>query len=679
MRVVQEGEVMDDIKDEKDRKLLSFFRSDPQLKSEVSELLRFWPEKKSVVIDYTTLEKFGTTGLFYADQILKNPKRTSSDFEGALYELLPQPNRDEILRSVVFRFKGLKRKVAIRQIRSIDLKKLVVFDGVTRMVSQVTPKIDVAIYRCQACGNPVRVPQRSTKLEPPIEGICSNCSERARWRIDLEASTYINSQRVTVQEFQEGLRATEQPYTIDVEILDELCGVVNAGSRVTLTGIPRVVEKGTKDLSVETIIEANWIEMGEQSFTDMAISDEEIAAIIELSKSDNLLDKVASSIAPAIYGHKLVKSAIALQLFGGVTRYKKATRIRGDIHVLLLGDPGIAKSQLLDYVSIVSPRGVRASGGQSTNAGLTCAAKQDPDGNWQLEGGALVLADGGNCCIDEFDKMNKEDRAAIHNAMEKQQLDVNKAGLSATLMTRCSLTCAANPKSGRWDLFKNVPDQIDLPPTLLSRFDLIFIMRDEPNADLDSRIASHILDESPVDEDGLEPDFLRKYIAYAKKNFNPVRTRECNAKIHEFYMGLRGQGTEGAIPITPRKLEDCKRLAEASARLRLSNEAIESDADVAIALVSACLRSVAFDQRTGKFDMDKILCGVSASQRAHMSIINDHLKAVGATVPEKAIKASDLYLALGERLGKAEIDVAIEKLQQNAVIIVGPDRRMRLI
>jgi replicative DNA helicase Mcm len=643
------------------------------MKKELSDLWRFYPEKKSILIDMRELAKFGTTGIYYVDKLLNKPKLTVADFETCLYDLTTAERREELVRNVTFRFKNLPRRVPIRQIRSADLNKLIAFDGVIRMVGQVKPKILTAVFKCQNCGEPVRLPQRTTKMEYPTEGICTHCGERAKWQLDLEGSRYVNSQRVVVQEFQEGLRSAEQPYTIEVELLEDLCGIVNAGSRATLSGTPRVVEKDKKSLSVDTILEGNWVDLGEQSFTDMVITDAEEAEIRELASKSDILHRVASSIAPSIYGHETVKSAIALQLFGGIERIRGKNRTRGDIHCLLLGDPGIAKSQMLDFVAATSPRGVSASGGQSTNAGLTCAAKQDGAGDWMLEGGALVLADGGHCCIDEFDKMSKDDRAAIHKAMEQQKLDVNKAGLNATLMTRCSILAAANPKSGRWDPYGNISEQIDLPPSLLSRFDLIFIMRDVPENELDEKIASHILEGEDI-VDGIEPDLLRKYIAVAKRSVSPVRSKEANDEIKQFYLRLRGLNRDGTVPITPRKLEDLKRLTEASARMRLRETADVEDAKVAVRLVDACLREVAYDVKTGKYDIDRVISNVSGKQRADVAIVHGAMKIYG-----QPMTMASIYNACADKLNKEQVDTAIEKMQLNAMVSVGPDKLVKLV
>ena len=651
-------------------KLEQFFKLDPQRK-EIAELFRLFPHKKSIIIDFLELQKFGKTGLYYCDHLLSRPKRILSDFEAVLHDIAPPKIRDDLLRVVTFRFRNVPRKVPIRALRSTDLNHLIAIDGITRMVGQVKPKISTAIFRCSNCPHTVRVVQRTTKLEYPQETMCSQCGERAKWTIDLEVSRYTNSQKLMMQEFQDGLKATEQPYMIDVEVLEDMCGLVNAGARVTITGIPRVIEKKRGDLGVDLIIETNWVELGEQSFSDMEVTSQEEDQIRAIVADGNVLEKVAASIAPSIYGHNVVKQAIALQMFGGVSRERKKNRTRGDIHILLLGDPGIAKSQLLDFAAAVSPRGVSASGGQATNAGLTCAAKQSSDNDWMLEGGALVLADGGICCIDEFDKMNKDDRASIHKAMEQQKLDVNKAGLNATLMTRCSVLAAANPKSGRWDPYGNIGEQIDLPPSLLSRFDLIFIMRDVPEKDADSRIARHILGGYDV-ENGIEPELFQKFVALARRTVKPKLDSDGDAMIHDYYLRLRNMNSDGTVPITPRKIEDLKRLSEASARVNLREVATVADAAVAIRIVDACLRDVAVDPRTGKYDIDRVISNVSGAQRKDMAIVQSALKAKGS------MTVTDLYLACTE-LNKEQIDRAIEKMQENVMVAVTRDKMVMLV
>ena len=654
--------------------MMRFLRNCP----DYHKVVQHYPHQLSIVIDYKELQKCGHIGLKMADRLKTDPKYTVACLENAFFEVARSTIGDElankILREVKFRFVNLPWKKPIRMVRANDVNCFLAFEGICRMVSAVKPKITTAVFRCKHCGNTVRVPQRTRILEYPEAAECSHCNSSTKWVHDVSLDTLANVQFVTIQEFHEGLKASEQPHSIGVELLDDLCGVVNAGYRTTINGVLRVIEGKGRSLVVNTVVEANMIELGDQTFTDIQIGDEDIETIKLLSKLPNIHEILAASIAPSIYGHDLVKTALVLQLFGGVTRIEKSSRIRGDIHMLLLGDPGIAKSQMLDYISLVSPRGVKASGGQSSSVGLTCAAKQDANGEWTLEGGALVLADGGLCAIDEFDKMEKEDRAAIHGAMEQQKIDVNKAGMNATLMTRCSILAAANPKSGRWDMFKNLSEQVELPPSLLSRFDLIFILRDIPNGLTDDKIADHILEGAGTSGDAVPLELLRKYIAYARREVQPKRNKEANTIIKEFYLKLRGMGKDGTVPITPRKLEDLKRLTEASARVRLSPVAEELDAKIAVQLVDACLRDVAYDAKSGVWDIDRVICNTSSAQRSHIALVKDALTGYGRPMP-----LADLYLAVINHLTKSEVDSSVERMQMNCWVTVSRTGEVKIL
>ena len=312
-------------------------------------------------------------------------------------------------------------------------------------------------------------------------------------------SKFVDSQKLRIQESPEGLRGGEQPQTLDVDVTDDLSGKVSPGDRVIINGILRSMQrivKGEKSTVFDIFLECNSIEIAEKEFEEVEIDEKAEDEIRTLSKDPMIYRMITHSIAPTIYGSEDVKQAIALQLFGGIAKeMPDGTHLRGDIHVLLIGDPGIAKSQLLRYVVKLSPRAIYTSGQSSTAAGLTATAVKDEfgEGRWTLEAGALVLADMGVAAVDEMDKMEKGDRSALHEAMEQQSISVAKAGITATLKSRCALLGAANPKYGRFDMFGDISDQINMPPSLLSRFDLIFIMTDQPEQKRDLAIAEHIL------------------------------------------------------------------------------------------------------------------------------------------------------------------------------------------
>jgi replicative DNA helicase Mcm len=427
------------------------------------------------------------------------------------------------------------------------------------------------------------------------------------------------------------------------------------------------VIKGEKSTVFDIFLECNSIEIAEKEFEEVEIDEKAEDEIRKLSTDPMIYRMITHSIAPTIYGSEDVKQAIALQLFGGIAKeMPDGSRLRGDIHVLLIGDPGIAKSQLLRYVVKLSPRAIYTSGQSSTAAGLTATAVKDEfgEGRWTLEAGALVLADMGVAAVDEMDKMEKGDRSALHEAMEQQSISVAKAGITATLKSRCALLGAANPKYGRFDMFGDISDQINMPPSLLSRFDLIFIMTDQPEQKRDLAIAEHILKahstgeliaqhkKSPIpgvtDEyileqlkpvmPDIEPSLFRKYVAYAKRSCFPMLSPEAKDALVNYYLKLRGIAEPNKpVPVTARQLEALVRLAEASARIRLSDAIELGDAERVIHIVDACLRQIAYDARTGTFDIDKIVTGISKEKRDIVRVIKDAIRDIGGEGRRAAI------------------------------------------
>jgi replicative DNA helicase Mcm len=434
--------------------------------------------------------------------------------------------------------------------------------------------------------------------------------------------------------------------------------------------------------------------MMEQEFEEIDIKAEDERLIRELASDPLIYEKVRRSIAPSIYGYEEVKEALGLQLFSGVSKgLPDGTRIRGDIHILLVGDPGIAKSQLLRYISKLSPRGIYTSGKSSTSAGLTATAVKDElgDGRWTIEAGALVLADKGIACIDEMDKMRSEDRSALHEAMEQQTISVAKAGVMATLKSRCALLAAANPKFGRFDKFEGIAQQINLSPALMSRFDLIFVLTDEPSDARDSMIAHHIGQTTYAGEiasrgdrsreeleavmevirPAIEPELLRKYIAYARKNVFPVLTPEARGRLEGYYVSLRKQGQDSnkPVPVTARQLEALFRLSESSARLRLSDEITGGDAERVIRIVDSCLQQVGIDPETGLLDADVLAVGISKSTRDKTRLMIDLVREIasehqGPAPVEAVLERAETKLGI-ERHKAEEI---IKRLRTNGEI-----------
>ncbi|MBP1928054.1 replicative DNA helicase Mcm [Methanolinea mesophila] len=625
-------------------------------KKQMSEISREFPYKRSLMIDYREVESYGRTGVRMADELLENPGKVIEDVKNAIrnHQLIKAKD-GKTPRGVNIRFINLPKKLQVRDIRSDHINTFLSVEGILRKTTEVRPRVVEAHFRCPG-GHITIKDQGYGKFKEPDGCATDGCTFKKLEMIPRR-SRFVDSQKLRIQESPEGLRGGEQPQTLDVDVTDDLTGKVAPGDRVIINGILRSMQRithGEKSTIFDIYLECNSIEVAEKEFEEVSIDDKDEEEILALSRDPNVYRKITHSIAPTIYGNVDVKEAIALQLFGGIPKeMPDGSHLRGDIHVLLIGDPGIAKSQLLRYVVKLSPRAIYTSGQSATSAGLTATAVKDEfgDGRWTLEAGALVLADMGVAAVDEMDKMQKEDRSALHEAMEQQSISVAKAGITATLKSRCALLGAANPKYGRFDDYAPIGEQINMPASLLSRFDLIFIMSDKPDHKLDNAIAEHILkahsigeiiaqhqknpipgvdDEyireqlKPVTPD-IEPSLFRKYVAYAKRTCFPRLSDAARESLISYYMKLRdlASGSNKPVPVTARQLEALVRLAEASARIRLSSCIELDDAERVVKIVDTCLRQVAYDAKTGSFDIDKVVTGYSKGKRDLIRMIKE--------------------------------------------------------
>lgn len=659
---------------------------------ELLELADSYPLRRSLSIKFPDVDRYDPE---FADELLERPEPLLEAAETALLEIdLPI---DVVLEKAHFRIVGLPRRYKTSELRSDHISRLIALEGLVRTVTEVRPKVVSAAFECQRCGHLFYKEQTTSKFQEPYDCPNDACDRRGPFKLLLDRSRFVDAQNVRVQESPEELRGGEQPQTLDVQLEDDLSGIIYPGDRVVINGVLRSYQRTTqtgKSTYFDLFLEGNSVEMMEQEFEEIDIKPEDERLIRELASDPLIYDKVRRSIAPSIYGYEEVKEALGLQLFSGVSKgLPDGTRIRGDIHILLVGDPGIAKSQLLRYISKLSPRGIYTSGKSSTSAGLTATAVKDElgDGRWTIEAGALVLADKGIACIDEMDKMRSEDRSALHEAMEQQTISVAKAGVMATLKSRCALLAAANPKFGRFDKFEGIAQQINLSPALMSRFDLIFVLTDEPSDARDSMIAHHIGQTTYAGEiasrgdrsreeleavmevirPAIEPEVLRKYIAYARKNVFPVLTPEARGRLEGYYVSLRKQGQDSnkPVPVTARQLEALFRLSESSARLRLSDEITGGDAERVIRIVDSCLQQVGIDPETGLLDADVLAVGISKSTRDKTRLMIDLVREIasehqGPAPVEAVLERAETKLGI-ERHKAEEI---IKRLRTNGEI-----------
>ena len=637
--------------------------SSTRCKDEVFAVLDMFPEEKSVVVDYNELEMFDPDS---ADLLIEKPDETLEAATKSIVNIDPQRKNAKLN----VRFKNVRNNIPLRFLRSEFIGKFIAVDGIVRKTDEIHPRIMSAVFECRSCMRMHEVEQKSNIIHEPA--VCQECGGRS-FRLVQDESRYMDTQTVKLQEPLENLSGGDQPRQINIILEDDLVDTLAPGDKVRITGTLKT-QRDERTKRFNNFIYGNYIEPLEQEFEELHIDEEDEEKIIELAKSPDIYQKIIESTAPSIRGYFEVKEAIAFQLFGGTAKVlEDKTHIRGDMHILIVGDPGIGKSQILKYVSKLAPRGIYTSGKGTSGVGLTAAAVRDDLGGWSLEAGALVLGDKGNVCVDELDKMREEDRSAIHEALEQQTISIAKAGIMATLNSRCSVLAAANPKFGRFDRYKSIAEQIDLPSPILSRFDLIFIIEDKPNAERDHDLAGHIL---KIHQDStipyvIEPELMRKYIAYARKSVQPTLTKEAAEVLQDFYVTMRSGAIdeESPVPITARQLEALVRLAEASARIRLSNEVLKEDAQRAIKLQEDCMKQVGYDPDTGKVDIDKVEGRTSKSERDKINIIIDVIKELSDEYEGSAPK-NIVYAELADKynVGEEKVDEVINMLKSKGVI-----------
>ena len=815
-----------------------------------------------VKLNFSQLAEFSPV---LSDNMIQVPEDSLAIMETALGEL-------GLVENPRIRLEELPRTsyIKVRDIRAKHLDQLLWIDGIVRQASDVRPQVVNAKFECPNCGAILSVLQIDRKFREP-----SRCSCGWKSNFKILSKEMVDAQRLVIEESPDALEGGEQPRRINVFLKEDLVdpkmeGKTTPGSRVSIYGIlkevPVPLQTGAISTRFDIAVEANNAISGEEGFEDLDISEEDIRQIQELAVDPNLYERLSKSIAPSIYGFDKIKEAVLLQLFGGVKKKKSDVGFtRGDIHVLLVGDPGVAKSVLLKYISIIAPKGRYVSGKAATAAGLTAAVVKDEFlRGWSLEAGAMVLSNKGTVCIDEIEKMSEQDRSTMHEAMEQQcylpdfeimfvdgskkkigtfvdylieknadkveqgvnceilsldenneilttdfesiypagiknvsrhiapdkfvriilsngrevtvtpehpcwavkdgrittvaaknlkegeffpvpvglitgenikvvsdiyqdglqlqqikkssgrigwikvqsvniirnpglkwvydimiepthsfisngmilhnSVTISKANIQATLRAETTVLAAGNPKLGRFDPYTPIPNQIDISPALLSRFDVIFIIRDLPNKIQDAAIAKHVLEEhqQEVIRDVVEPKLFRKYVAYAKQKVKPKLTNEAVEEIKEFYIRLRNQPGRAdselkPIPITARQLEGIVRLAEAHAKMRLNLEVTREDAKKAIELVKFSLMQVGYDEETKSFDVDRMTTGITTSKRGKILLVRETIAQLESRLG-KLIPSEELERALEGKITALELDEALMQLSKSGDI-----------
>ena len=605
---------------------------------------------KYIVIDYNDL----VANFDIESKFNENPDEILNAFARAIKEILQErfPKYAEKIKDEIrARIINYPVQRSLRQINAEVIGKVTSVSGMVVRSSEVKPLAKELIYVCPDHHVTQRFLLQGMSVNVPVKCDTPNCQHKDL-EIKPESSTFIDFQILRLQELPEDLPPGQLPHYIDITIKQDLVDNARPGDRVILTGIVRIEQEPIVGVSRASSglyrlrIDGNNIEFlagrsgvkASRRTEREEVSPEEEKLIKALARDPSIDQRLIDSFAPHIKGHELIKEAILYLIIGSNQRIlSDGTKIRGDINIFLVGDPGTAKSEMLKFCARIAPRGLYTSGRGSTAAGLTAAVVRDKSGIFMLEAGAVVLGDQGLVCIDEFDKMTTEDRSALHEVMEQQTVSIAKGGIVATLNARTSILSAANPMYGKYDPFKNITENVNLPIPLLTRFDLIFVVRDIPSKERDRNIAQHIMDlhsATGIENRSLiDVDILTKYLGYAK-GLNPIMTKDAEEKLLEYYLKMRNVESEEMITVTPRQLEGLIRLATARSRLLLKTEVDADDAQRAIFLMESMLQDVGVDVNTGKVDLG-VLQGKPRSEMAKVQLFMDILRALEGEPPSQ--------------------------------------------
>ena len=636
-------------------------------------------EKERIEIDLTKIYRFGL--IDFVEFIHEHPKEglefIKECYREAYYSLKNEyPKCIITIKNLPEIFKKVKHKnrlLTISDIKSHTIGKLVEFEGIVVTATKIKSVLKKAVFICSKCGKKISI-NIDNPFEPFEEPSCEKCGGNDLVLIENECE-YMDFQEIKVQQPLDLMDDPEEPPKYTTVFLENSPGIYCG--RVKITGIPIKIQKNKKMPIYDIYIKGINCEILDDEI-EMELSREDIENIEKISKLPNVVDLLSDRLIPEIKGHEVVKKAVFLQQIKGVKKGNK----RADIHILLITDPGIGKTVILRRIAEL-PGNLYGSVTTASGVGLTAAVVREKteigDDTWVIKPGLLVKANKGTACIDEL-TVNKDLQSYVLEAMESQTIHISKGGITAKLPAECAILAACNPRWGRFDPNISVAEQINIPAPLLSRFDLIFPIKDEPNRAKDKEIAEHIIDihRAHLDEkinkevglehieiDGVKVDteFIIKYIAYARQK-NPIISEEAKKLLVNYYLNMR----KGTIQVTARQLEAAIRLAEAHAKAKLKDVVDEEDAKEAINIITECLKQIAYDPDTGQFDIDKIT-GVSKKDRDKMMAVYEIIKKLAEKKDDGLALHEDVVeLCEKENIDEEEAERIIKKLIKNGDI-----------
>ena len=584
------------------------------IRTAFTKFIKSYKEDGKSIYENRIIEMAQNNKQSLAHWVIKYPEIIIPYLNDVSFELTCElfPHYSKIWKEIFVRIKDLPLPTNIRDLRCENIGHMVKLKGVLTKRTSVYPKLKTAYFNCVKCGEKNGPFHYNSVNDQIIIGSCPVCQSNGPYSLDSQETIYRNYQRITIQESPGTVPPGRVPRQKEVILTNDLVDIARPGDEVEISGI----FKSKYDLSTNvknsfpifnTYLEANCVKRLNDIDVE-EITDEDKIEMRKLGKKSNIAKIIINSIAPSIYGNEFIKKAIAVALFGGVPKDPQGKhRIRGDVNVLLLGDPGTAKSQFLKYIQKIFSRSVYTTGKGASAVGLTASVQKDPvTREWTLEGGALVLADKGICLIDEFDKMNDQDRTSIHEAMEQQSISISKAGIVTSLQARCSVIAAANPYKGRYDNTRTFADNVELTDPILSRFDLLCVVKDVIDKVADEKLAtfvinSHIMShpfgyeeniklaDSHIEQNHLEmlsQEQLKKYIIYARKYVVPKLGDVNKDKVSKFYSEIRKESESvGGLSIAVRHLESLLRIAEAHSKMCLREQVRNEDVDFSIQMI----------------------------------------------------------------------------------------------